>query len=297
MSLSPENELPESSKGTRAKGGRHRKLSAMAAARAQAARAMTTVRRPAVYRMAAGTLATAGLVALPLATGAGADTSGVRLSAAATKSFVGSTQGVRLDGATGADNALTDAFQQVKNKAREARAEEARTRAKAQAQSLAQTRAQQKLAAERLAKREAEIEKQREASRARAHERKLEQRKAKIGKVLDFVHDQFDEPYVWGGIGPNGWDCSGITMKAYAKVGVKTGRTTWDQKDMFAERKVAWGDLKPGDLVFFSNDEHMGIVSRKGYMYHAPRSGDVVREERLGAKRHSMFTGAVRPIA
>jgi len=112
--------------------------------------------------------------------------------------------------------------------------------------------------------------------------------------ALDFAMSKRGVPYVWGGTGDSGYDCSGLTLRAYEKAGIDLPRVTYDQYDAFDE-KIAWKDLKPGDLVFFSNLGHMGMISKPGYMVHAPRSGDVVKEEKLSAWRRQAFDGAVRP--
>ncbi|MER7502993.1 C40 family peptidase [Nonomuraea pusilla] len=101
-------------------------------------------------------------------------------------------------------------------------------------------------------------------------------------------------PYVWGGTTDRGYDCSGLTLKAYAAAGIELPRTAEEQYNAFT-RKIAWDDLEPGDLVFFHGLGHVGMISRPGYMVHAPHTGDVVKEERLSAWRKDSFVGAVRP--
>ncbi|MFF0307968.1 C40 family peptidase [Streptosporangium sp. NPDC004379] len=101
-------------------------------------------------------------------------------------------------------------------------------------------------------------------------------------------------PYVWGGTGHGGFDCSGLMQRAYRAAGIKLPRVTYDQYAAF-HKKVSWKNLKPGDLVFFSGLGHVGMISRPGYMVHAPRTGDVIREEKLSSWRRSVFAGAVRP--
>ncbi|GAB2935664.1 C40 family peptidase [Nonomuraea fastidiosa] len=101
-------------------------------------------------------------------------------------------------------------------------------------------------------------------------------------------------PYVWGGTGNGGYDCSGLMLRAYRKAGIHLPRTAAEQYHAFS-RKIGWNQLKPGDLVFFSGLGHVGMISKPGYMVHAPRSGDVVKEEKLSEWRRQAFVGAVRP--
>ncbi|MFC6895458.1 C40 family peptidase [Nonomuraea dietziae] len=112
--------------------------------------------------------------------------------------------------------------------------------------------------------------------------------------ALKFALAKRGTPYVWGGTGSGGYDCSGLMLKAYEKAGIELPRVAADQYRAFS-RKISWDNLKPGDLVFFSGLGHVGMISRPGHMVHAPRSGDVVKEEKLSAWRRQAFVGAVRP--
>lgn len=100
-------------------------------------------------------------------------------------------------------------------------------------------------------------------------------------------------PYVWGGSSPAGFDCSGLTMYAYAQVGVSIPRTTYTQWN--AGPHVSREDLQPGDLVFFDGLGHMGMYVGGGNMIHAPHTGDVVRIASLNSSWYaSSYMGAVR---
>lgn len=113
-------------------------------------------------------------------------------------------------------------------------------------------------------------------------------------KAVRWAMSKRGTPYVWGGTGNGGFDCSGLVLRAYGAAGIKLPRVTNDQYAAFS-KKIAWKDLKAGDLVFFSNLGHVGMITKPGYMVHAPRSGDVVKEEKLSAWRRSSFVGGVRP--
>ncbi|MFI7443607.1 C40 family peptidase [Nonomuraea indica] len=112
--------------------------------------------------------------------------------------------------------------------------------------------------------------------------------------AIRYALDKQGTPYVWGGTGPSGYDCSGLMLRAYQAAGIELPRVAAAQYGAYS-RKIAWKDLKPGDLVFFHGLGHVGMISRPGHMVHAPRTGDVVKEERLDAGRRSSFVGAVRP--
>nr|SBP00442.1 putative secreted transglycosylase [Nonomuraea gerenzanensis] len=112
--------------------------------------------------------------------------------------------------------------------------------------------------------------------------------------ALDFAMTKRGIPYVWGGTSDSGYDCSGLMLRAYEKAGIDLPRTAREQYGAFS-RKIDWTELEPGDLVFFSNLGHVGMISKPGYMVHAPHSGDVVKEEKLSSWRRQAFVGAVRP--
>jgi cell wall-associated NlpC family hydrolase len=88
------------------------------------------------------------------------------------------------------------------------------------------------------------------------------------------------KPYIWGAAGPKGFDCSGLTLAAWATVGVTLRHyTQWQWQDT---KPVTRSQLRPGDLVFFYSDlHHMGIYVGAGWIVHAPHTGDFVRMAQL----------------
>lgn len=94
--------------------------------------------------------------------------------------------------------------------------------------------------------------------------------------VVAYAYAQLGKPYVWGGNGPNGFDCSGLTQQAYKSAGVSIPRVTYDQLTKLST--VAKADLQPGDIVGFYSGGHVGIYVGDGYIIHAPHTGDVVRK-------------------
>jgi hypothetical protein len=116
------------------------------------------------------------------------------------------------------------------------------------------------------------------------------------GKVIAAAKKYLGKDYCWGGGDANGpthtpdcpsgvkdgFDCSGLTLYAYAQVGITLGHYTGDQWN--AGRRVGkFSDLRPGDLIFFSTDHteagihHVGMYLGNDEMIHAPHTGDVVR--------------------
>ncbi|MFD3517315.1 NlpC/P60 family protein [Streptomyces sp. NPDC058657] len=85
-------------------------------------------------------------------------------------------------------------------------------------------------------------------------------------------------PYDWGNKGPNAFDCSGLVYWAFKQVNVTVGGSTYTQES--AGRKIYnRSELRPGDLVFFNNLQHVGFYAGNGMSLHAPKPGTNVRIE------------------
>jgi cell wall-associated NlpC family hydrolase len=92
--------------------------------------------------------------------------------------------------------------------------------------------------------------------------------------ALSFALSQVGKAYVWGGNGPDAYDCSGLTVAAYKKAGISLPRTTYTQWTVGVP--VSLANLQPGDLVFYySGITHVGIYIGNGRIVHAanPTSG------------------------
>ena len=106
---------------------------------------------------------------------------------------------------------------------------------------------------------------------------------------------QLGKPYGWGASGPDSFDCSGLTMFAYAAAGVSLPHYTGAQINM--GRHVSWDEMQPGDLIFFGADlHHMGMYIGGGQMIHAPHTGDVVKISSLAGYYQSTYAGSVRVV-
>jgi cell wall-associated NlpC family hydrolase len=106
-------------------------------------------------------------------------------------------------------------------------------------------------------------------------------------KALDFALAQIGDPYVYGGTGPNGWDCSGLVMKAWAAAGVSIPRVVGPQ--VAAGTSVPISAVQPGDIVAYGDMSHDGLYLGNGKVVHAPRPGKSVEITSL-----SGFTRAAR---
>ncbi len=119
---------------------------------------------------------------------------------------------------------------------------------------------------------------------------------AAAATAVRFALAQIGTPYLWGGEGPGGFDCSGLVQAAYQAAGIALPRVAQQQYDA-GPRLQPGQALQPGDLVFFGSDArsitHVGIVVGPGEMVDAPHAGATVRRESfnwpdyLGASRPS----------
>ncbi|TDQ54391.1 C40 family peptidase [Actinorugispora endophytica] len=110
---------------------------------------------------------------------------------------------------------------------------------------------------------------------------------------------QVGKPYLWGGTGPNAFDCSGLTMRAWQAAGVDIPRVTTDQ--VRTGTPVGLDELAPGDLLFYDTGSgpapsHVTMYVGGGQMVNAPSTGNPVRVEPVRSDYYSpRFTQARRP--
>jgi cell wall-associated NlpC family hydrolase len=96
-------------------------------------------------------------------------------------------------------------------------------------------------------------------------------------EALQWALSQIGKPYVWAGAGPDSYDCSGLTMWAFAHVGISLPHSAAGQYGYGTHIPVS--QLQPGDLVFYSEGGyigHVGIYYGNGQMVDAPNSGSYV---------------------
>jgi len=118
-----------------------------------------------------------------------------------------------------------------------------------------------------------------------------------VAAMLAAAKSKLGDPYLWGGTGPDAYDCSGLTQFAYGAAGISLPRVAADQWNVGMHVDLA--ELLPGDLLFWATDptnpatiHHVAIYLGGGMMLAAPHTGDVVKVEPVYMDG---FIGATRP--
>ncbi|WP_028815168.1 C40 family peptidase [Streptomyces flavidovirens] len=112
-------------------------------------------------------------------------------------------------------------------------------------------------------------------------------------KALNVAASKKGAPYRYGAAGPSRFDCSGLTLYSYKKAGKSLPRTAQAQYNK--TRHISASSRQRGDLVFFHSGRsvyHVGIYAGSGKIWHSPKSGSVVKLEKIWSK--SVRYGRVR---
>ncbi|NAZ84413.1 NlpC/P60 family protein, partial [Kineococcus sp. R8] len=117
---------------------------------------------------------------------------------------------------------------------------------------------------------------------------------AGAGAAVAWALGQLGKPYLWAADGPDSFDCSGLTLRAWAAAGVALPHSS--RLQYAGQAKVALADLQAGDLVFYATDpadpatvHHVGMALGDGRMVEAPHTGAVVR-------RASIYRAGLLPL-
>jgi cell wall-associated NlpC family hydrolase len=120
-------------------------------------------------------------------------------------------------------------------------------------------------------------------------------------RAVGLARSRIGAPYIWGGTGPNAFDCSGLMVWVYSQLGLHVPRTAQQQFEWAIPIEPA--QLQPGDLAFYENTyaspdriTHVGIYVGNGTVFMATNAGDFVREVALSDPYWSShFASAGRP--
>ena len=110
--------------------------------------------------------------------------------------------------------------------------------------------------------------------------------------AVTYALAQLGKPYIFNTAGPNTFDCSGLTMMAWAQAGVSMPHYSGAQYSMFPH--VALSALQPGDLVFKGpgGATHVALYVGGGMQIAATHTGSFVL---LQPVDYPHLSGAVRP--
>jgi cell wall-associated NlpC family hydrolase len=123
-------------------------------------------------------------------------------------------------------------------------------------------------------------------------------------QAVAFAYNQLGCPYVYGGTGPcsSGYDCSGLTMSAWASAGVSIPRISYDQIASLpavplhtASGAFTTQYLQPGDILGFAGNSHVGIYVGGGYLIDSPLPGQNVQKVAISGWYLTELDAAVRP--
>src|SRR5262249_28798748 len=109
--------------------------------------------------------------------------------------------------------------------------------------------------------------------------------------AISYAEAQLGKSYQYAASGPTTFDCSGLTMMAWAAAGVSMPHYSGSQYQMFPH--VPLDELQPGDLLFWGpgGSEHVAMYIGGGLQIAATHTGDYVRIQPIG---HDPI-GASRP--
>jgi peptidoglycan DL-endopeptidase CwlO len=97
-----------------------------------------------------------------------------------------------------------------------------------------------------------------------------------VGAVIRYAYAQLGKPYQWGATGPGSFDCSGLTLMAWAQAGVSLPHSSRAQIGI--GRQVTQSELQPGDLIFrYSPISHVSLYVGNGQQISATHTGSTVK--------------------
>jgi len=183
----------------------------------------------------------------------------------------------------------------VSDKAKLVRATQKKLEAQARAANAKLAEAEKILKSLKASERKALLAAQRRSeakdlASSRATAKNLRNTSGRAGVALRYALSQIGDRYVFGAAGMQTWDCSGLTMRAFAAAGVSLPHSSRAQ--FRYGKKIPRSQLRPGDLVFFKVPiSHVGIYVGNGKMVHAPRPGYRVK---IAPINQMPYVGAVR---
>jgi len=101
------------------------------------------------------------------------------------------------------------------------------------------------------------------------------------------------KPYIWGGTGPFGFDCSGLVYAAYRASGIQLPRTTYEMLDSWRLVQIPKSQARRGDLAFFGTG-HVELYDAGPWTYGAQEPGTQIGFHRMNSFWHPTMYFKIR---
>ena len=108
-----------------------------------------------------------------------------------------------------------------------------------------------------------------------------------------YARAQIRKPYIWGGTGPFGFDCSGLVYSAYRAAGIILPRTTYEMLASSRLIRIPKSQARRGDLAFFGTG-HVELYDWGPWTLGALQSGTLIGLHRMNEYWHPTMYFRVR---
>jgi peptidoglycan DL-endopeptidase CwlO len=112
-------------------------------------------------------------------------------------------------------------------------------------------------------------------------------------EVYHWAMHQRGKPYIWGGTGPAGFDCSGLVYAAYRAEGIHLPRTTYEMLGSWHLVPIRKSQARAGDLAFFGTG-HVELFAHGNWTFGAARPGTDIGFHRMNQWWHPTMYFRVR---
>ncbi len=111
-------------------------------------------------------------------------------------------------------------------------------------------------------------------------------------RAVTIASYQKGDPYLWGAVGPDKFDCSGLTKYVYGRLGKYLPHNSTSQYSTTYVTRISKSSKAPGDLIFMRNSSgsitHVGLYAGYGKWWVAPKAGDVVKLQTIYSTNYSV---------
>ncbi len=111
--------------------------------------------------------------------------------------------------------------------------------------------------------------------------------------IWHWAVEQRGKPYIWGGTGPAGFDCSGLVYAAYLARGIRLPRTTYEMLGSWRLVRIRKSHARRGDLAFFGTG-HVELYAGGNWTFGAAAPGTSIGYHRMNSYWHPTMYFRVR---